>query len=271
MTSAIFDRNQMWRDLEAALANKEFHLLFQPVLDLEQEVPWGAEALLRWSHPAWDDLSPRVFIPAAEALGMTFSLGEKVLDLLCRQGADWILEGLPALSLTTNITRGQLHSLRTHQSVARILRRPGFPADQLFLQITAKDLLASPEHLPDILDRLFESGAHVVVDDFGSRYSQLSLLDHPAISMIKLAPGLLDTHDETRHNAGILRAMSGYARERNIALVAKGVETEAHLAAAIRWGISHVQGFGISRPLAPDMFSKWYHGIVDGHREACNG
>ncbi len=256
------NRNQLWTDLEAALANDEFYLLFQPVFDLAQEVPCGAEALLRWHHPTWDDLSPRIFIPAAETIGMTFSLGERVLHLLCQQGVDWILEGLPALRLSANISAGQLSGERTPETIKRILTMTGYPAANLLVEINEKDILTPGPNLETTLGALGNLGVQVAVDDFGSTVGSLTQLAHPALTMVKLAPNVLQNHDQHGHQKGFLQAITNYAEVRGLQVVAKGVENEEQLATAMEYGIHLVQGYSISRPLTSDRFSAWHRHLT---------
>lgn len=250
-------RSKMLRDIEDALANDEFHLQFQPVLDLAGGTAWGAEALLRWRHPDWDDLSPRIFVPAAEAVGMTSALAERVCELTCRQGVDWMLEGLPPLRFGVNISRRQLLSPRTPGAFARLLGATGLPASSLFIEIDEAALLPLRGENAAALDAFLSAGLNVAVDDFGAGIGSLALLEHPAVRMVKLAPALLRDAADGSQGSACVQAVSGYARARGLLVAAKGLETEGQMAAAVRHGVTLVQGYGVSAALAPDAFVRW--------------
>jgi len=246
-------------DLEEALANKEFHLAYQPVVDVTTGHTVGAESLLRWNHPQWGDLSPRIFLPVAEAIGLTFSLTETILHMLCQQGVDWMMEGLPTPNLSANISPSQFSSIALPEIVGKVLENTGFPAENLILEIPESTLLNDYSDIQPVVEALDKLGVVMIVDDFGSDGISLDLLGKPGISGAKICSNIIQNCDNDSHTHAVLHAVSAYAEQSGCFIGAKGIESDEQLQFSLEHGIKYVQGYRVSKPLWPDMFSKWCH------------
>ncbi len=246
-------------DLEQALANREFYLMYQPVLSLREARVVGVEALLRWNHPRWGDLSPRVFVAAAESIGLTFSLTRTVLQTLCQQGADWIVEGLPSLMLSANISPAQLSSIALPSLVGRVLDETGFPAGQLAIEVEESSLSRDRAEMRPVLTQLADQGVGIFIDDFGVHDASLSVLDMPGVQGVKLGDALFGDTDQGPHHDALVHGVQAYGEAQDLSVVAKGVETDQQLLKVHEYGVNLVQGYRISRPLTSDALAAWLH------------
>lgn len=251
------DFDSMRRDLEAALANDEFHLVYQPVLDAFDCVAVGAEALLRWRHPVWDDMSPRIFFPVAERIGLTRALTERILRGLCRQGANWIVEGGDTLNLSANVSAAQLADPGLPEIVAGALQDTGFPVERLQLEISESALVPDMPHLEHVILALKKLGVTIVLDDFGERRGCFSALKRVRADAVKISAALIREGVHDRHATAVIQAMRTYGQERPCDLTVKGVENEEQIAFVHHQGIRFVQGFSVCRPLDPGDLPRW--------------
>jgi EAL domain-containing protein (putative c-di-GMP-specific phosphodiesterase class I) len=253
------DYAAMRGDLEEALANKEFHLAYQPVINVKTGQTTSAEVLLRWNHPQWGDLSPRIFLPVAEAIGLTFSLTETILQMLCKQGVDWMMEGLAKIDLSANISPSQFSSIALPEVVGSVLEQTGFPAENLILEIPESTMLSEYEDICPVLQALEQLGIQMIVDDLGKDSMSLDLLGKAGISGAKLYSNIIQNCESDTHTHAVIHALTAYAEERKCFIGAKGIESNDQLQFALEHGIENVQGYRISKPLRSDMFSTWRH------------
>lgn len=162
--------------LRRALLGTEFHLHYQPRVELVGGQICGWEALLRWNCPGEGAVSPAEFIPVAEDSGLIVPIGEWALREACRQFVSWREQGLAPGSLAVNLSPRQLRAPQLVERVAAILEETGMPAAMLELEITETAVMEEFDSSAGILARLSDLGVCIVVDDFGTGYSSLAYL-----------------------------------------------------------------------------------------------
>ncbi|HEX7790678.1 MAG TPA: EAL domain-containing protein [Afipia sp.] len=232
-------RRDMEIDLRRALANGEFELHYQPLVDLEQDRIVAFESLLRWNHPVKGMISPADFIPIAEDIGLIVPLGDWVLRQACMQAAQWPSE----IKVAVNLSPIQFRNRNLPQTVFTALAQSGLSPLRLELEITESIFLADSEANIAILHQLREFGVRISMDDFGTGYSSLSYLRSFPFDKIKIDRSFVRDLAERPDCVAIVRAISGIGRSLNISTTAEGVETMDQLDRLRSEGCTEVQGF----------------------------
>ncbi|MBD8491699.1 EAL domain-containing protein [Pseudomonas syringae] len=244
------------RDLRKAAGNGELHLHYQPKLDIRQGHVRQAEALLRWSHPQFGNVSPGEFIILAERTGSIQLLTHWVIGEAVRQLAEWRQRAL-LVQLSVNVSADDLLSGDLVGHVTQVLRLHQVPAEQLIFEITESAIMSEPEHALRVLNRLRECGISLSVDDFGTGYSSLAHLKRLPVQELKIDQSFVRNLDETSEDAVIVRSTIEMSHNLGLKVVAEGVEYEHSLRLLERWHCDTAQGYLISRPLSAQAFEAW--------------
>jgi diguanylate cyclase (GGDEF)-like protein len=257
MGDQAFERFQLLAGLRRALTRGEFHLVYQPEIDLASGRLRGVEALLRWQHPHQGLLEPEAFIATAEDSELIIPLGEWVLREACRQSSAWRIAGLPSVTIGVNLCARQLVGNRLGSIIAAALKDAGLLAEQL--EIELKEPLPAPDPGPGtlLLNQVRQMGVHIALDDFGDLYGSFRDLRRTPVEMIKLDRSLIGKVDVPGDEATITLAMIGLAHGLGLTVVAEGVETPAQLAFLRASACDAVQGYLICRPLGADAIAEW--------------
>lgn len=240
--------------LRKALERKEFHLVYQPQMQLSSGVVVGAEALIRWEHPTLGSIRPDRFISIAENSGLIFEIGKWVIEEACRQAAEWKRLGLGDLRVAVNLSAVQLRRAGLPEIVAQALRDAQLKPSSLCLELTESALVENTANAIAILRRLKEMGIKLSLDDFGTEYSSFAYLRTFELDELKIDQSFIReirTHPGAEH---IVRSMIDVAKGFHLTTVAEGVEDEPTLDAVQRAGCDIVQGFYLARPMRSDAF-----------------
>lgn len=250
------DRLWMETHLRRAADNGEFHLVYQPQVDLLRGRIVAAEALIRWQNHSLGELRPDRFISHAETTGDIVRIGGWVLREACRQVARWRDAGLGIVRVAVNVSYRQFIGEDLAETVRRILDEFQLPGAALELEFTERVLI---EDAPDTL-RTFADlrGMDVVltIDDFGEGYSALNYLRRLPIHGLKLSQLFVAGVPGNPSDVAVCQAVSGIARSLNLGLVAEGVESEAQRQFLLRLGVPIGQGFLFAPGLKPDDFAR---------------
>jgi diguanylate cyclase (GGDEF)-like protein/PAS domain S-box-containing protein len=237
--------------LHQALFRAEFYLHYQPQLEIESGRVIGAEALLRWNNPELGEVAPSRFIPVAEDCGLIVPIGAWVMEEACRQALNWQQSGWPELTVSVNLSALQFRRPGLIEMVAGALERTGLPPHLLELELTESILLQDAEGNLDTVRRLKALGVRLSIDDFGTGYSSLSYLKRFAVDKLKIDRSFVRDIGTDPDDAAIVRAVIQLARSLRLGIIAEGVETEEQLDFLREEGCLEVQGYLISRPVAP--------------------
>jgi diguanylate cyclase (GGDEF)-like protein len=244
------------RDLRHAPGNGELMLHYQPKLDIRNGQVKQAEALLRWQHPKFGNVSPAEFIILAERTGSIQILTNWVIEEAMRQLAEWGSRGL-LLQLSVNISADDLLSGDLAERVLVLLTRYQIGAEQLIFEITESAVMQEPENALKVLNRLREVGISLSIDDFGTGYSSLAHLKRLPVQELKIDQSFVRNLDETSEDAVIVRSTIEMSHNLGLKVVAEGVEYEHSLRLLERWHCDTAQGYLISRPLTAPAFEAW--------------
>ena len=239
-------RSSLEADLLEAVRDGDFDLHYQPILDLATGEVSACEALMRWTHIVRGPVSPAVFIPLAEEIGVISVLGAFALRQACADAVSWPSH----VKVAVNLSARQFADGTVLTAVMDALRETGLPAERLELEITETTLMRDDAATLAILERLRGFGISIALDDFGTGYSSLNYLRRFPFDKIKIDQSFIRDLPSHSQCVAIVRAVTELAKTLGIATVAEGVETRDHLARVQAAGCTAVQGYLISRPVA---------------------
>jgi diguanylate cyclase (GGDEF)-like protein len=244
MDAALQRRRTLEIDLRRALAEHEFELFYQPILDLRTGCVSGLEALLRWRHPERGLMAPDAFLPMAEEIGLIVPIGEWAIARACAEAATW-----PAtVQVAVNLSPAQLGHRGLVDAVSASLAASGLAASRLELEITEKVLLKETEVTVSTLQRLQALGVRIALDDFGTGHSSLNHLRRLRFDKVKLDGVFTRELGRSPESQAIMHAVAGLCGDLAITPTAEGVETEAQLKVLLEEGYGEAQGYLFSPP-----------------------
>lgn len=249
LSPEAIEQLQLENDLHEALVNQnfqQFQLVYQPIMGMEPERITSFEALLRWQHPTRGVISPVVFIPIAERIGVIGPLGLWVLEQACCQLAAWQKEypTHPPISMSVNLSALQLLQPDLLQQVQRVLQDTQIVPNSLKLEITETALIENQELAACILSCLRQLGVQVYIDDFGTGYSSLARLQDLPIDALKIDRSFIQSK-----RWDISETIIVLAAKLGLEVIAEGVETLDDLLALQTLGCQQMQGFFFSKPV----------------------
>ncbi|MGA3682858.1 putative bifunctional diguanylate cyclase/phosphodiesterase [Pseudomonas graminis] len=255
MRQASIDMLMLQSALKHAITADEFYLVFQPIFSVETETIVGVEALIRWRHPIWGNVTPDVFISVAEDIGVIHDLGQWVMRNACREVRRW-RDSFPkkTIKLNVNVSGVEMNRKGFAIQVAHILDETGFDPCTLQIEITESVFLHEPDVVLQTLVALRAQGIRVALDDFGTGYSSLSYIDRYPIDVIKIDRSFVFRMMSHERSVAIVKSILSLGQVLDLAIVAEGVETQSQMAQLRILGCPYAQGILLSTPLlAEDM------------------
>ena len=247
MDARMKARRELDMDLRKALANGEFGLHYQPLVNIQNNEITAFEALLRWNHPVRGLVPPAEFIPIAEETGLIIPLGEWVLRGACQETANWPTN----IKVAVNLSPAQLNSRNFTEVVVNALAVSGMSANRLQLEITETVLLQNTFNTLATLQKLRALGVQIALDDFGTGYSSLSYLRSFPFDKIKIDRSFIQDLMSGTEPLAIVHAIAGLAKSLNMISTAEGVETKQQLEALQALGCIEMQGYLFSHARPP--------------------
>lgn len=236
------------RDLSSAIASSEIEMHYQPIFEVRTGKLSGVEALARWHHPDYGNISPDEFITIAEGSRSIIALGQYTLRLACTEALQWMEQTGETLRLNVNVSPVEIMSSGFIESLEHILDWTQFPASLLELEITERGMLEDIEVSRARLNTIRESGVAISLDDFGTGHSSLSRLESLPVDRIKVDRSFFAQAGESRRAQQLLALMSGISNIMGVDIVAEGIETADQLRLVRLAGFSKVQGYLLGRP-----------------------
>ncbi|ANU14405.1 diguanylate cyclase/phosphodiesterase (GGDEF & EAL domains) with PAS/PAC sensor(s) [Planococcus halocryophilus Or1] len=243
-------------DLNRAVINKEFTLHYQPQILAKTGEIIGMEALIRWQKKDGSIVSPGEFIPLAEETRLILPIGEWVLYTACLQAKKWHDDGNSHLKLAVNLSSLQFMDDGLIATIQQVLKKTGFSASSLELEITESVALDDAEKAIARMQTLREIGVQIAIDDFGTGYSSLNYLKRFPLNNLKIAQPFVQDMATNPRDMSLVEAMIFIAHSLDMSVIAEGVETEEQLALLKELGCDEIQGFLFSKPLPADRFTK---------------
>jgi diguanylate cyclase (GGDEF)-like protein/PAS domain S-box-containing protein len=249
MNVDALDKLKLKAQLGTAIDNDEFHLVFQPQINIQTGAIVGTEALIRWSHPEMGLVSPARFIPLAEESGLIVPIGRWVIEEACRQGKQWFDAGLGPFVVAVNVSAQQFNNGDILGMVQDILYSTGFPAHYLELEFTESGLLNDICHSISTIEKLKSLGVKLAIDDFGTGYSSLSYLKQFKVEKLKIDQSFVRDIGVNAESLEIIRAIIQLGKTLRLEVIAEGVETDNQLQTLRALDCNEAQGYLISKPL----------------------
>jgi diguanylate cyclase (GGDEF)-like protein len=245
------DRNdeetRLGAELRAALDRGEFHLVYQPIVELPHGNVVAVETLVRWRHPERGHIGPDVFIPVAERNGLIVELGEWILRTACLQFADWWRRGVAPYRFGVNVSARQLAEPGFAGRVATILAETGVHPARLIVEVTETAVFAGGAAVRTVHE-LSELGIGIALDDFGTGHSSLGLLQTLPVRILKVDKSFVDNVTMAGRHAVIATSLIHVANGLGLVAVAEGVETPEQAAELYRLGYRRAQGYHFGHP-----------------------
>ncbi len=241
-------QRQLESDLRLAVEKGELMLHYQPIVDLQTGQVVSCEALMRWRHRDQGMISPAVFIPMAEDLGLIEHLGAWALKQACLDAATWPR----GTKVAVNVSASQFASRDLVSAALAALATSGLEPERLEVEVTELVLLRDDASTLDTLNTLSALGISIALDDFGTGYASLSYLRRFPFNKIKIDQSFIRDMKNGSGSATIVRAIVNLANTLGMTTVAEGIETLSERDAARHAGCHAAQGYYYSRPVPPD-------------------
>jgi diguanylate cyclase (GGDEF)-like protein len=254
MQLAAQARRTLLGDLRNALASDQLRVFYQPIVDLQSGLIVKAEALIRWQHPTQGLISPAVFIPLAEEVGLIEEIGDWVFRTAARQAKAWQLQGRP-LQVSINKSPRQFGGSYSGATWLQFLQEIDLPPQFLVIEITEGLLLDQRDLVTEQLLSYRKAGIEIAVDDFGTGYSALSYLQRFDIDYLKIDRSFIMELAESADVRALADAIIVMAHKLGLKVIAEGVEAAAQRDWLISSGCDYVQGFLYARPLPAEEFN----------------
>ena len=267
MQAAVDATTRLEADLRQALANREFVLYYQPVVDTDGHLV-GVEALIRWRHPERGLVPPSAFIGQAEKSGLIVAIGDWVLEAACAQLAAWAKHPAASrLSIAVNVSAGQFHGSGFVERVRAILAHSGADPRLLKFELTESMLVHDAEDMAERIGALRAHGIGFALDDFGTGYSSLNYLRRLPLDQLKIDQSFVRDMLANSSAAGIVQAIVHLAASLGLDLVAEGVEHAEQWRHLRDLGCERFQGYLFAAPMPVADLARRYR-LGDAARAA---
>lgn len=261
MEEAILQQVAIENQIRYGLKHGEFYMVYQPIINAQTELLMGAEALVRWQSEKLGVVSPVDFVPVAEACGLIWALGEKILEESCAFLAK--TPGLPQLSI--NISGEQIHRPNFVPFVEKVIADNELEPGRLIFELTETTLLQDLEAAAKAMEKLRSLGVRFALDDFGTGYSSLSYLKRLPFDVVKIDHSFTRGVIENTDDQAIIEAVLKLGEVLGFSVTGEGVETKDQLLFLRDRGCDTVQGYFFSEPVGADEFAgKWVPSQIAG-------
>ena len=253
------DRVRLEQDLRSALASKQFHLVFQPLVAAKTQKLTGFEALIRWNHPKRGLVPPNMFIPVAEEIGIMPAIGEWVIEEACRAAATWP----DNITVALNVSPKQIVLPNLPNLVSEALARHRVQGNRMELEVTEGVFLGDNGPTLDVLKRLRALGVGIALDDFGTGYSSIGYLNKAIFHKLKIDGSFVRDAGTRPENVAIIQSIVQLAKSFRMNVTAEGVETAEDFERMRELGCDTIQGYLFGKPLSYSKANEMVVGLTN--------
>ncbi len=248
MLNSIKSKLELESRLRKGVENREFIILYQPIINTQTQITAGYEALIRWKDSRGKMVSPADFIPIAEETGLIIPIGYDVIDQVCRQIKEW-QTAHPGRKFTVsiNLSNRQFEAPDFIEKIREIIEKNRIDPVYLKFELTESLIVEKYQETGDQLSRLRELGCQILIDDFGTGYSSLSYLHSLPIDILKIDRSFINKLSGKKEN--IVYTIINLAHSLNMEVVAEGIETAEQLNLVKTMGCEYIQGYYFSKPV----------------------
>jgi diguanylate cyclase (GGDEF)-like protein/PAS domain S-box-containing protein len=262
MNATFMEHLAMESNLRNALKEQEFVLYYQAKVRGDTGRITGVEALIRWQHPELGMVSPSVFIPLAEHIGIITEIGDWVLTSAVQQCKAWIDQGLDDFRIAVNVSQRQMNQTDFSERIISILKQYGVDPVFLELELTESAVMERPEEVVPMLTALKSQGIHISIDDFGTGYSNFAYLKRLPINKLKIDLSLIRDIPSSSDDSELVSAMIAMAHKLRLTVVAEGVENQQQVDFLRLHQCDELQGYFISHPVSAHTIEPL---LLNGH------
>ncbi|MDX2123886.1 MAG: EAL domain-containing protein [Aeromonas hydrophila] len=258
MREEVRQRHQMQQDLAEAIKLEQLTMAYQPIWDNRSGRVAKLEALVRWYHPHWGQVSPADFIPLAEEAGLIQGLGALVLWQSCRDLARLQQSGFPDLQMSINRSTLEFQTIDPEASEwLKVIHHFGLDPADIVIEITESLLMETSDQHRVRIDALREAGCKLAIDDFGTGYSALNYLRNFPVDLVKIDRAFVRHIPFNEQDRLLLDGIINIVHNLGMQVVIEGVETREQLNFLCQKGCAFTQGYLLSRPLAYDDLTEY--------------
>jgi len=250
-------------DIQYALQNNQFKMYHQPQIDLKTSKVCGSECLIRWKHPIRGFISPTIFIPVAEDMGLINQITLWVIKQSLTQHTA-IAEAYRNHMVSINISGIDLISKNFYQDVIHILNNYDVPADKIIFEITESANIATNDHVVKVIEKFTDFGITVSIDDFGTGYSSFENLDKLPFQELKVDKQFVENVHKDNKRTVITETTVKMAKGLGLEVVAEGISTKKDETTLSDFGCDIGQGYYYSEALTLTEYLKWLSVQVNG-------
>ncbi|MNY85730.1 Phytochrome-like protein cph2 [compost metagenome] len=242
-------RIQIQTEIQNALKNEEFELVYQPQFEVSRNKIIGFEALLRWNNKNLGVVPPNEFIPAAERIGFIINIDRWVVDQVCKQAEEWAAH---ELKLSMNISMQQFQDREFINYLLETVNSYNINPGLIGIEVTETSFMGDVQAATWALQKIKSAGIEVSIDDFGTGYSSLSYLHSLHVDMIKIDKSFVDAIPMKPQGVVIISTIIQLAHNMGVEIIAEGVETEAQQQLLEGLGCYYMQGYLFSKPISKE-------------------
>ncbi|MCI2046088.1 MAG: EAL domain-containing protein [Faecalibacterium sp.] len=249
MSQQIIQSQEIMNEAQQALEEQQFVVYLQPKYNIRTNQPYGAEALVRWKHPARGMISPGSFIPVFEANGFIGKLDYYMWEHVCQLLHKWIDAGLKPAPISVNVSRANLYNPDFADLISHLVEQYQLPVEMLNLEITESAYMENPKMMIHAVKELQRRGFVIMMDDFGSGYSSLNTLKDIPVDVLKIDMNFLRNGSEDGRGERILASITRMAGWLDLPVIVEGVETREQRDFLESIGCGYIQGYYYAKPM----------------------
>lgn len=258
LRAKLLREQQITDSMESALATGQFLVYLQPKYRIKDCCLSGAEALVRWEHPEWGLQPPSEFIPLFEKNGFISKLDKFVWEKVCAELKKWDDKGYPQIPVSVNVSRADIYDADLADILLNIIGKYNIEPSRLHLEITESAYTDTPDQIIQTVEELRRYGFVIEMDDFGSGYSSLNMLNKLPLDILKLDMKFIQ-NETAASDHKILHFIIDLAKGMNLSVIAEGVETKEQLERLKELECDQAQGYFFAKPMPTVQFEALLH------------
>ena len=257
MMEKMLKEKDIVNDFEKSLNEKQFSIQLQPVIDKEGNV-LGAESVVRWNNPKYEDLTPSSFLDVLERTSLIYKLDVYVWELVAKKLHEWKERGFADRFISVNVSSKDKFFIDIIKTFSELIKKYDISPQNFKVEIRETAMLENPEKTIAIFSQLKKLGIKVYIDNFGTGFSSLNVLKDFIADGIKMDTSFLSESKVSGKNKIILQTMISMSSNLGMEFIAKGVESENQMLALSKMDCKLFQGFYFSKPLPVKTYEAKY-------------
>lgn len=244
------------QELKNAIKNDELYVVYQPQVDMKNNIVIGFEALLRWENKKIGNINPSEFIPLAEKNGLILDIGDWVIETVCKKIKELIAKGYNVSTISVNVSPIQFKKDSFLKFLKSVCEKNEVDHKLIELEITERTLIDLYKDNINFIDKLIQSGFKIAIDDFGTGYSSLNYLTMIQINKLKIDKSFID-NIYNKKNQAVVKCILDLSKTLEYEVIAEGVEEKLQLDKLINLGCNRIQGYYFSKPVSEYEMEKY--------------